>query len=112
MKRKEYKWYLQTEHLYTHEILKSNKADWHQERLFRKQVLGEIINYEQLQVLPFARGALMAKLTGEDYFHIHSLTETTLSFFAGYDTRVFPTVREGGKEVIITTELHCNTNTF
>lgn len=32
----------------------------------------------------------MAKLTGGDYFHIHSLMETTLSFFAGYDTRIFP----------------------
>lgn len=27
----------------------------------------------------------MAKLT-VDYFHTHSLMETTLSFFAGYDT--------------------------
>lgn len=32
----------------------------------------------------------MAKLTEGDYFHIHSLRETTLWFFAGYDTRVSP----------------------
>lgn len=44
----------------------------------------------QLQNFPFTRETLMAKLTAGDYFHIHSLMETTLSFFAGYDTRIFP----------------------
>lgn len=40
----------------------------------------------------------MAKLTGGDYFHIYSLMETTLSFFAGYDTRVFPQSEKGGEK--------------
>lgn len=61
---------------------------------------------------PFTRETLMAKLTGGDYFHKHSLMETTLSFFAVYDTRVFPQSGRGKKKVIITTELHCNTNTL
>lgn len=68
----------------------SNKADWHKEKQIRKQVLEEIIDYGQLQNFPFTRETLMAKLTGGDYFHIHSLMETTLLLFAGYDTKIFP----------------------
>lgn len=39
----------------------------------------------------------MAKLTEGDYFHIHSLMETTHSFFAGYDTGFSPQSGRGEK---------------
>lgn len=70
--------------------MKYLRADNDKERQFRKQVSGKIISYEQLDVLPFASGTLMAKLTEGHHFHVHSLMETTISFFAGYDTTVFP----------------------
>lgn len=96
MKRKEYKCYLQTvvcslmKVLWkTCSLMKYLRADW-QRKAIRKQVTGEIISYEQLDILPFASGTLMAKLIGGHNFDIHSLMETTLSFFAGYDTRVLP----------------------
>lgn len=79
-----------------------NYTDEQQDRLTQRKAIQKtgIRGNNQLCIttkFPFTRETLMAKLTAGDYSHIHSLMETTISFFAGYDTRIFPQLGRGKK---------------